>query len=233
MNRIVRGISLPLGDTHFEDHLNKGPEFAGKGTYQFAKLEKALGQVDPSKRRVALDVGGHIGLWARVLAHSFAKVVSYEPLPALHPHFKFNTADCENVTLIPFAVGAENGETTIVTVADNSGNGFVMPEGHAEIVHERLDVISHKTQVVTLDSLNHHDVDLIKIDVEGWEKQVIEGAQRTIRRDWPVMVVEQKPGNAERYGTPRTAAVELLKSWGYRVAWEKSGDFCLVKDGVA
>jgi len=221
--KLVAGISLPLGDTHFADHLEKGPLFAGKGTYQFAKIERAL-QV-ASKRGVALDVGGHIGLWSRVLAHTFNRVIAFEPLPALIPHFKYNTADCENVRLIEFAVSDECGEIELATVADNSGNGHVVPADAAP------GVLVHHTQCVTLDSLNIHDVDFIKIDVEGWERHVIEGGQRLIRRDHPVMVVEQKPGNAERYGDKQHAAVRLLESWGYAVVWERSGDFCLRWEG--
>lgn len=220
------GISLPLGDTHFADHLRKGPLFVGKGTYQFAKIERALGMVPESKRCVALDVGGHIGLWSRVLAHHFKQVVAFEPLPALHPHFNINTDDCDNVTLVPFAVSDVNGEINIVTVADNSGNGHVLREGI-----DPQSALVHRTQCVTLDSLNRHDVGLIKIDVEGWELAVIKGAWRTITRDHPAIVVEQKPGNAERYDLDQFAAVELLKTWGYRVAWEKSGDFGMIWEG--
>lgn len=222
--RVVAGISLPLGDTHFADHLMKGPLFAGKGTYQFAKIERALQMT--SKRGVALDVGGHIGLWSRVLAHHFARVVALEPLPALHPHFLANTTDCDNVELMKVAASNVDDEIEIVTVAENSGNG------HVAIGAPGAGVLIHRAQCVCLDSLNIHDVDFIKIDVEGWESQVIEGAQRTITRDRPVMVVEQKPGNAERYGTDKLAAVNLLRKWGYDIAWEKAGDFCLTSKGL-
>lgn len=225
MNRIVKGISLPLGDTHFAEHLEQGPEFAGKGTYQFAKIERALAMVDLSKRCVALDVGGHIGLWSRVLAHHFKKVVALEPLPALWPHFRYNTADCDNVQLIEFAASDREGELKIVTVADNSGNGYVAPPGVGG-------VCIFTAQCVRLDALNFHDVGLIKIDVEGWELNVLRGAVKTIERDHPAIVVEQKPNNAERYGVKRLAAVELLHSWGYETAWEKSGDFGLTWKGI-
>jgi len=216
--RIVEGISLPLGDTHFAEHLAKGPAFEGKGTYQFSKIERALEVA--TRRGLALDVGAHIGLWSRVLAHSFARVIAFEPLPALHPHFRINTEDCPNVKLIECAVGAECGELDIVTVADNSGNGHVAPVGVSGAC------IAH-VEAVTIDSLNLHGVDFIKIDVEGFELPVVQGGARTIQRDRPVMVVEQKPNNAERYGRGQFAAVDLLKAWGYVVAWEKAGDFCL------
>lgn len=223
---VIAGISLPLGDTHFADHLRRSPLFGGKGTYQFNKIELALGVIPAGKRRVALDVGGHIGLWSRVLAHHFGRVVALEPLPVLAAHFRYNTADCDNVELIEFAAGAENADIDIVTVADNSGNGHVAPFS-APVAG----VLTHHTQAITLDSLNMHDVDFIKIDVEGWELAVVQGAQRTIRRDRPIMVVEQKPNNAERYGIHRLAAVDLLRSWGYVIAWEKAGDYCLRWEG--
>jgi len=216
--RIVEGISLPLGDTHFAEHLAKGPAFEGKGTYQFSKIERALEVA--TRRGLALDIGGHIGLWSRVLAASFSRVMAFEPLPALIPHFQINTEDCPNVELIECAVGAECDEVDLVVVADNSGNGHVAPAGVSG-------PCVYRTQMVTIDSLNLHDVDFIKIDVEGFELPVIQGGQRTIQRDRPVMVVEQKPNNAERYGRGQFAAVDLLKSWGYVVAWERSGDFCL------
>lgn len=222
--QMVKGISLPLGDTHFAEHLAAGPEFKGKGTYQFAKITKALDVIPADRRGLALDIGGHVGLWSRVLAHHFKRVVAFEPLPVLRAHFEVNTADCPNVQLISFAVSNKDDELDIMTVADNSGNGYVaVPVGQVGISGP----FAHRTQCIRLDSLNMHGVDFVKIDVEGWELQVIQGAQRTIQRDHPVMVVEQKPNNAERYGVKQRAAVELLQSWGASIFWEKAGDVCM------
>lgn len=226
VDKIVQGISLPFGDTHFAQHLEVSPLFKGKGTYQFAKIEKALASCPA--RGIAFDVGGHVGLWSRVLAAHFGRVVALEPLPTLQHHFRLNTADCPNVQLIPFAASNENDEIDIMTVAENSGNGYVaVPGGQVGINGP----FAHRTQCVRLDSLNMHGVDFIKIDVEGWELQVVEGARWTIQRDKPVMVVEQKPNNAERYGVKQRAAVDLLVSWGMVILWEKAGDVCLGWNG--
>lgn len=64
-----------------------------------------------------------------------------------------------------------------------------------------------------LDSWNFHEVDFIKIDVEGWERKVVMGAEETIRRDKPVIVIEQL-GHEIRYGDAPFAALDILKSWG-------------------
>ena len=82
---------------------------------------------------------------------------------------------------------------------------------------------------VTLDAWDFagERIDLLKIDVEGWEVQVVRGGERVIRECKPVVVVEQKPGHAEAYGFGRRDAVDLLASWGAEVAWEKAGDVCM------
>ena len=57
---------------------------------------------------------------------------------------------------------------------------------------------------------------------------MIEGAENTIKAHRPVMVVEQKPNNAERYGRGRWDAVNVLKSWGMKEKAVISGDHIMV-----
>jgi hypothetical protein len=65
----------------------------------------------------------------------------------------------------------------------------------------------------TLDSFGYQFVDFIKIDVEGYERKVLVGGQKTIEDNHPVIVIEQL-GHEERYGEERDSALTLLKSWG-------------------
>ena len=52
------------------------------------------------------------------------------------------------------------------------------------------------------------------MDCEGYEYRILQGAEQTIKRCRPVVVVEQKPHDAysDQYG--QHAAIELMKSWG-------------------
>jgi hypothetical protein len=78
-----------------------------------------------------------------------------------------------------------------------------------------------------LDSFELADVDLIKIDCEGYEENVLRGAEQTIRRSQPVICVEQKRQMAEKFGLTPQGAVRFLETMGYVVHVEMGGDFLM------
>jgi FkbM family methyltransferase len=224
----VNGIYLPDADTHFEHHLNQSPVFDGGGTYQYEKIQRALDCVPYGRRGLALDVGAHVGLWSRVLAAHFRQVIAFEPVPAHIECFKANTAKYENITLREIALGNYRAPAVpFHAEIENSGNCRVIaardPEAAFHVPMDMLDSIEWPI----LDAGHAPEVSFIKLDVEGFELRVIEGGAHLIKRDKPVIVVEQKPGHAERYGMGQTAAVNMLRGWGMVVRWIKAGDYCL------
>lgn len=217
----IRGIWFPDGDDHFADQLAGGPLVDGKGTYQWKKYQLALPYV--KNRGHALDVGGHVGLWSRVMAMDFETVTAIEPMSALRECFARNVPD--SVKLLPYAVGDRPGRAWLGFPTNNTGNARVASVGGE--IYETTDK-SELVEVVTIDGLGLSSVDFLKIDVEGYEFEVITGAEQTIRSYKPVMIVEQKPAQAERYGRGRYDAVGLLKSWGMKQAVEIGGDHIMV-----
>lgn len=220
--QIVQGIHLPVADTHFADHLVKGPKFAGRGTYQFAKIEQAMGIIKSGHFGLALDIGAHVGLWTRVLSHRFDQVIAFEPIPEHAYCWRWNQDFPDKTQLFEFAVGQTDGTIAMRRERKNSGNA-------------RVDLMfrqDHNAKMVSLDSWYEKNkvgpVDFIKIDVEGYEEAVVLGAEQLIKKCKPTMVVEQKLGNAEMCGFKTNGVIELLKSWGMTVAWIRAGDFCLV-----
>jgi hypothetical protein len=67
----------------------------------------------------------------------------------------------------------------------------------------------------TLDDQDIPHVGLIKIDVEGSEIPVLLGGKRTIVRDRPWIIVEEKQGAQSRVGRHKQDIRILLQSWGY------------------
>ncbi len=80
----------------------------------------------------------------------------------------------------------------------------------------------------TLDSYRFTDVDFIKIDTEGFERNVVKGAERTIKEYRPTLIVEQKGHGATYYGYRKEEALEVLESWGMKRAMEIAGDWVMV-----
>ena len=164
--------------------------------------------------RNAIDVGGHVGLWSFNLSHKFKHVDTFEPVQAHRDCFSKNVlATRSNVTLHPCALGSVEGSVSMFTEKSSSGDTRVGGEGDIPMK--------------TLDSFNLNDVDLIKIDCEGYELFVIKGGVDTIRRCRPTIIVEQKPGHGEAYGLSDTEAVSFLKDMGYKLVKEMAGDYIL------
>jgi hypothetical protein len=118
--------------------------------------------------------------------------------------------------LYPFALGESDGFVRMKTERTSTGDTWV--EGKGDIQMRRLDEFGFR------------NLAFIKVDTEGYEYFVLSGAEDTILENKPVICVEQKPGKAQKFGLGETAAVEYLKSLGYKVHREMGGDYIMVPD---
>jgi FkbM family methyltransferase len=150
-----------------------------------------------------LDIGANVGLWSRDFVDSFARVIAFEPVALFRECLEHNVQGT-NFEVQPIALGDQDTQGTMIITEDNSGHSHLDPAtmGIGDV------------RVVRLDTLNFHDVSYIKIDCEGYEYRILQGAEQTIRRCKPVIVIEQKPHDAysKQYG--QFAAVALLQEWG-------------------
>jgi FkbM family methyltransferase len=206
---------FPKGETHLPEWIANPKNkmiLNGRESYQGKKQSEAISNC--KKFRTAIDIGGHVGLWSYNLSHSFNSVHAFEPVKAHRDCFTKNVLDHRgNVSLHAVALGTKEGSISIRTEASSSGDSRV--DGIGDI------------PLKTLDSFNLKDVDLIKLDCEGYELFALMGGVKTIKKFKPVIIVEQKPGHAQRYGLGEKEAVPYLQGLGYRLIKEISGDFIL------
>lgn len=207
--KLVKGIYLPDGESHLTQWAKEED-----WRYQGEKLDEALRYV--KKRDVAVDVGGHCGLWSKELVRTFSKVVAFEPVPAHRDCYVRNVKG--NYDLHPFALGEAEGEVKIKTKAHSTGDTRVHPDGDITV------------QIKRLDDLYKGSCDFLKIDTEGYEEFVLRGAVELLKHK-PVVIVEQKRGKAQEYGLKETGAVEFLKSLGAKQKALMSGDYIMSWDG--
>lgn len=195
------GWQFPDFETHLPRMLKKSVDKGLPAEYQIAVRQRSIELC--TQRDVALDIGANVGLWSRDLVKSFGRVIAFEPVALFRECLEQNVTGA-NFEVRPIALGDQDTMGTMIITEDNSGHSHLDPNtmGAGDV------------QVVRLDNLNLHDINYIKIDCEGYEYRILQGAEQTIRRCRPVVVIEQKPHDAysKQYG--QFAAVSLLKEWG-------------------
>ena len=209
----VAGVWLPAWEAHLVPFLEDRRSWVdGRGTYQRHKLLRALPYA--RARRRAVDIGAHVGLWSMQLTYLFDSVLAFEPL-AVHRCCYLRNVDMTRATLLPCALGAEPGGVSLRTTAQSSGDSWI--NGTGSVPLRRYDDLGFDGQ----------PVDLVKVDCEGYELFALRGAEGMLTRDRPVVIVEQKPGKAQKFGLGETEAVSWLEALGARLRDKISGDYIL------
>lgn len=202
-------LRWPCGITFPEvtdDHIGR---MCTRGDVYEASL---LQDIRTRSARLALDVGAHIGvhtIWLSALCGY--KVVAIEPTPATAAKLRANVAAnglTDRVVVMEAAAGAASGRGRMEERSEvNTGmNRLVLdPAGPVE--------------VITIDSLEVRPA-LIKIDVEGEEMAVLEGAAATIERHKPLLYVEGDMKTldlwAAAHGYRRFGRYAVTPVYGYR-----------------
>lgn len=205
---------LPAGEKHLQQWMLKvDARVDGRLTYQYHKYQAAMGLC--THHGTAVDVGSHVGLISYWMARDFDHVEAFEPVAHHRDCFRTNVLEKrDNVVLHACALGDRRGSVSIRTEPTSSGDSRI--DGAGDIPLERLD------------SFGLTDTALLKIDCEGTELFVLRGAEELLARQKPVVLVEQKPGHAVKYGLGDRDAIPYLQSLGYTLAKEISGDFIMV-----
>ena len=147
-----------------------------------------------TNNRVAVDIGAHVGLTTLHWQSKFDKVIAFEPMPNHFECLVENTKEFKNIITHNYGICNEQGQLEGAYKNSNSGSfqlldeNFKQPRGT-----KKKDIWSIPTR--RLDDFKLENVDLIKIDVEGWELEVLKGAKHTLTNNRPVMMVEFTGGN--------------------------------------
>ena len=156
---------------------------------------------------VAVDVGSRQGYFALNLEEDFKKIYCFD-FRDKRKEFKMNVKNYDKFVYEVVGIGDSNR----ITHTNSTRVGRIKERGNVVV------------PIKTLDSFNIIDIGFIKYDVEGFETKAILGSMETIKKSWPVIIVEQNRGNLN--------AVDLLKSIGYEClgAYQpRDMDFLLIK----
>ena len=186
------------------------------GTYE-DEINKII-RISLKPGGVALDIGGNIGLQSIRMAQAIGPqgmVYAFEPLHYLQKKFSKNISlnRLGNVTLLPFALSNTEAETEM-KINSNSWNqgtfSISNTAGGTETQLVTIKVADELPEIKELDRLH-----LIKIDVEGFEYQVLQGLKLTIQKHKPRIIFEYDANYWQANGQNITDCYNFLRSFNY------------------
>lgn len=193
-----RGWALPDYEEHFVSQVQDYPNTL----YQDTILQEAIRLAGNT---AAVDIGANMGLQTVRLAQAFSQVYAFEPVVSNWECLLENTKNCGNVTTFCCGVSdkIEELELCLPESSDNSGAWSIVDFKNQSGVRTELN------QFVPLDANVHDTIDLIKIDVQGYEMPVLRGSEETLRKCSPVVLIEMHQNTAE--------ITDFLTTAGYRL----------------
>ena len=202
------------GDSALRAALKKADPINGRAStvvdYQVNKLEAALRYV--KNHGVAIDAGANYGIMSYNLNDKFSKIYAFEVDTPVRECLKKNVVKFQLDNVVVCDCGLSDKEELVsLNYLKNTFGTHVNKE------------VSGTNICKTLDSFELTEVGFIKLDCEGYEPYILQGAENTIKKYKPVILMEEKNYSSRYYGEEGNLAVELLLAWGYtmEVSWPK------------
>lgn len=157
---------------------------------------------------VVVDAGAFIGdhtiAYARAVhGVDSGRVIAFEPNRVAFECLRRNMKDLVHVEC--WCCGLSDGDREMRLLVDPNAGGSHLAEGCGGVA------------VRDLDSLELTRLDLMKIDAEGMELLALQGAEATIARCRPILVLEVNAGAMSRFGVTEDLLFSWLRSLGYRI----------------
>jgi FkbM family methyltransferase len=155
---------------------------------RYGEVELHLLEFLSSRDKDAIDVGANDGSYVHYLRRHARKVIAFEPIPSLADALRAKFRQDVEIRSIALSdrAGTVELHMPVVDGVTVTGCSTVSPTASATYPDHR----AIEVPMATLDSSYEGDVGFIKIDVEGHEQAVLDGAVQTIRRCRPRMLVE-------------------------------------------
>jgi len=190
----VNGFWVPSNDIHIDDWRSGKPFTQNKCLNKFLKYCES----QTMRMKTVIDVGAWCGTWSKAMEPYARNVVAFEPDKI---HFACLQRNCTiNCNARMEAVGSVNGTVGL------TNDDFTQ----AKRIDKKGDI-----RMVTLDSMEYTNVDMIKIDVEGYEMEVLKGAKKLLESVRYVMI--ELNNNTKKYGSNNNQVEQHLDNLGFKV----------------
>jgi FkbM family methyltransferase len=201
-----------------DDPITRSIYLYGYHEFRVASVFSAL--VKPGM--VVLDAGAHEGQYTVLAAKrvgSTGQVIAVEPDYRARKRLIRNVElnRFSNVSVVPLALSSQRGSASLFRPSAPALYGQASLR-RAWLASGSVDVATVQTERLdaVLDELHCRRLNIIKVDVEGFERQVLDGGTKTIADNHPVVIFEVNDVRVEN-GDHNAPAMDLLRDLGYRI----------------
>lgn len=166
-----------------------------------------------SGRRTIVQAGGNAGFYVREYAEAFERVITFEP-EAVNFHALVRNVDNDNTFFYRAFLADKPMEAPLGEDVLNGGAHYLWPDA----IPDECKGPSTMVPAMKLDALGLTQVDLIHLDIEGFEYHALLGAFQTVNRCRPWIAIERRAELETRYGPNRLA--EWFDAMAYELADE-------------
>jgi FkbM family methyltransferase len=166
-----------------------------------------------TKDMTVLDIGANIGYYALMESKVCKRVIALEPDIDNYTNLKKNIAVNKYTNIQPYLMAAGDKDGTLEFALSK------VPNWHRVAVGGEKDVVIVPVSKVDtfLDKIGNPKIDLLRMDVEGYEYNILEGAKETIKRDKPDMFIEIHRDLLKNFGNSALKLFKLLAEYDYSV----------------
>jgi FkbM family methyltransferase len=187
------------------------------------------------KSKTIIDIGGNCGLFSIPIEKDGYTVYSFEPIKMNIDLLELNKTEnnCNNLHIIPNALSSKN-ETKVIYIPYCSDNTSFNLDVAVSNMNKK-DYLEEIVQCITFDSWIEDkkdiDVGFIKIDVQGFEKQVLEGMQNFLKNCNDVyLYIEWDEIHTTKSGSSLNELKNLIQSNGFEWVEQIYGDVLFYKN---
>jgi len=206
----IKDWTVVPGDRALKLILTKSDQLTSVIDYQKDNLDIALGFV--KNFTTAIDAGASYGIMSYNLNKKFSKIYAFEVDVPVRECLKKNVEKFQLDNVVVCECGlSDKAESVSLNYLKNTFCTHINKE------------VAGTNICKTLDSFELTEVGFIKLDCEGYEPYILKGAEHTIEKCKPVILMENKNYSGRYYGEKGNLAVDLLLGWGYtmEVSWAK------------
>jgi len=188
---------------------------------EYEKTETDLIRIISQECDYVVDVGANVGYYAvniPLMASNVKKLYAFEPLPNVYKQLRVNV-ELNNLDsrVEPFNLAVSNSQNEIELYVPNTfgSSAASSVELHPEVANSKVRVRSDTLDILYKQRLISK-CDFLKIDVEGAEKFVLEGAQQLLSSERPVILAEILRKWSSAQGYQANDILKMLIRMGYK-----------------